>query len=174
MMFDIVMVCPPWKWFGIYRRRPIVLPDVIPPSIRRALEAFEFIEQSLRDFTASDHIAFVWVTSKKSMDGRAYMSSLGYQVRGSFMWVRPKWKPGSSEKTVEFLLICSKGKIPALSDEYMNRVESAFTGTVSHKSEKPQDTYELLENEFPNLRKLQLYGWTRRPGWTVLHRNEQK
>ncbi len=174
MKFDMVMVCPPWKRFGAYRRRPIILGDEIPPKTQRALEAFEFIEHTLRDFTSSDHMVYMWVNQKNVIDCRAYMSRLGYEMRGSIMWVRPKWKPGSYEKTVEFLLVGSKGKIPAFSNEYMNMIESAFTGMVTNRLAKPKDAYELLEMEFPGSRRLQLYGWTRRPGWTVFHRNDQK
>jgi N6-adenosine-specific RNA methylase IME4 len=174
MKFDIVMICPPWKRWNTYRRRPIVLGDQIPPKIGRALEAFEFLEHSLGEFTSPDHMIFVWVTKKHSMDFREYLTRLGYQIRGSIMWVRPKWKSGGAQKTTEFLLIGSKGRIPVLSDEYMNIAESAFAGTVTNKLQKPKDAYELLENEFPRQRKLQLYGWTCRPGWTVFHKNDDK
>ena len=173
MKFDIIMVCPPWKRYGVYRRR-LILGDEIPPKIRRSLEAFEFIDHALRNFTSPDHMVFVWAKMKNATDYRAHMSMLGYQVRGSMSWVRPKWKTGSSEKTVELLMIFSKGKIPLLTDDYMNMTESSFTETVTDRIAKPQEAYKLLEKEFPDLRKLQVYGWTKRPGWSVFHRNDEK
>jgi N6-adenosine-specific RNA methylase IME4 len=173
MKFDIIMVCPPWKRYSVYSNR-LILGDLIPPEIRRELEAFEFIDQALIDFASPDHMVFVWVKMKNATTYRTHMSRLGYRVRGSMTWIRPKWKIGSTEKTVEFLMIFSKGKIPVLSDEYLNMTESAFTETVSDKLEKPKEAYQLLEKEFPDLRKLQLYGWTDRPGWTVFHKNDDK
>lgn len=173
MKFDIVMVCPPWKRYGVFRKR-LIFGDLIPPKIRRELEAFEFIDHSLKNFTSPDHLVFVWAKKKNVNSYRSHMFLLGYRAHGSMTWVRPKWKIGSNKKTVEFLMIFSKGNMPLLPDEYVNIAESAFAKTVSDRLAKPLEAYKLLENEFPKLQKLQIYGWTKRPGWTVFHRNEEK
>jgi N6-adenosine-specific RNA methylase IME4 len=163
MKFNLIMVCPPWKRFNRFRTRGPCLPDNLPPKLQRSIEAFEFIQQILRDFTTDEHLVFIWVPGKYAMDYREYMARLGYTTRGSFIWVRPKWKSGSDEKTMEFLMVCHKGKMPQVSDHY-----------VKNRSAKPESAYKFLEEEFPWARKLQVYGNTKRPGWTVFHRNEEK
>ena len=173
MKFDIIMVCPPWKRYGVFRNR-LIFGDIIPPKIRRELDAFEFIDHSLQNFTSPDHLVFVWAKKKNVNGYRSHMFQLGYRARGSMTWVRPKWKIGNNGKTVEFLMIFSKGNMPILTDEYMNMSEAVFTETIAERTAKPQEAYKLLEKEFPTLRKLQVYGWTDRPGWTVFHRNDDK
>lgn len=174
MNFNLIMVCPPWKRFTRFRTRGPCLPDNVPPKLNRAIEAFEFIQHILRDFTAHAHMVFVWVPGKYATDCREYMSRLGYTARGSFVWERPKWKRGSDKKTIEFLIVCHKGEMPQLSDRYLKMADSHFTGTVKNRLAKPESAYAFLEDEFPWAIKLQIYGWTTRPGWTVFHKNDKK
>lgn len=174
MKFNLIMVCPIWKRFNRFRKRGPCLPDNLPPKLQRSIEAFEFIQQILRDFTRDAHMVFVWVPGKYTLDCREYMTRLGYTTRGSFIWVRPKWKRGSDKKTMEFLMVCQKGEMPKLSDHYLKMADSHFPGTVKSRSAKPKSAYEFLEEEFPSATKLQIYGYTKRPGWTVFHRNDEK
>jgi N6-adenosine-specific RNA methylase IME4 len=174
MTFNLIMICPPWKHFNRFRTRSMILPDNIPPKLNRSIMAFEFIQQILRNFTRGDHLVFVWVPGKFTSDYREYMVRQGYTSHGSFMWIRPKWKMGSDKKTVEFLLVFHKGNMPKLSDHYIKMADSHFSGTVKSRSEKPESAYELLEEEFPMASKLQVYGYTNRPGWTVFHQNDDK
>lgn len=174
MNFNLIMVCPPWKRFNRFRTRGPCLPDNLPPKLNRSIEAFEFIQHILRDFTADEHMVFVWVPGKYATDCREYMAHLGYTACGSFIWVRPKWKRGSDKETIEFLIVCHKGEMPQLSDRYLKMADSHFTGTVKNRSAKPESAYEFLEEEFPWAIKLQIYGWTTRPGWTVFHKNDKK
>ena len=168
------MICPPWKWFNRFRTRGPCLPDNSPPKLQRSIQAFEFIQQVLRNFTADRHMVFVWVPGKYATDCREYMTRLGYATRGSFIWVRPKWQSGSDKKTMEFLMVCHKGEMPQVSDHYLKMTDSHFPGTVRKRLEKPESAYEFLEEEFPLATKLQVYGYTERPGWTVFHKNDHK
>lgn len=172
MKFNVIMLCPPWKRFNLFRTRGPCLPDNLPPRLQRSIEAFEFIQQILRDFTNEVHMVFVWAPGKYALDCREYMARMGYTIRGSFVWVRPKWKKGSGKKTMEFLLACHQGQMPQVSDHYLQMTDSHFPGTVKNRSAKPESAYEFLEKEFPCAMKLQIYGYTKRPGWTVFHRNE--
>lgn len=174
MKFNLIMVCPPWKRFNRFRTRGPCLPDNLPPKLKRSIETFDFIQQILRDFTTAEHLVFIWVPGKYAMDCREYMTRLGYTTRGSFIWVRPKWKSGSDEKTMEFLMVCHKGKMPQVSDHYLKMTDSHFVGTVKNRSAKPESAYGFLDEEFPQAKKLQIYGCNKRPGWTVFHRNDEK
>jgi N6-adenosine-specific RNA methylase IME4 len=75
---------------------------------------------------------------------------------------------------MEFLLVGHKGEMPQVSDHYLKMADSHFTGTVKTRSAKPESAYEFLEAEFPFATKLQVYGYTKRAGWTVFHRNDEK
>ena len=174
MKFNLIMICPPWKRFNRFRTRGACLPDNLPPKLQRSIEAFEFIQQILSDFTTDNHMVFIWVPGKYAMDCRKYMARLGYTTRGSFLWVRPKWKRGSDKKTMEFLMVCHKGEMFHVSDHYLKMTDSHFPGTVKTRLEKPESAYEFLEEEFPRASKLQVYGHTNRSGWTVFHRNDIK
>ncbi|GAC1310416.1 MAG: hypothetical protein NVSMB24_27600 [Mucilaginibacter sp.] len=71
-------------------------------------------------------------------------------------------------------MVCHKGDISQVSDHYFNMEDSYLPGTVNNRSAKPESAYEFLEKEFPWAMKLQVYGWTKRPGWTVFHKNNEK
>ena len=174
MNFNLIMVCPPWKQFNRFRTRGPCLPDNLPPKLQKSIEAFEFIQQILRNLTAEKHMVFVWVPGKYAMDCREYMACLGYTIGGSFTWLRPKWKRGSDKKTIEFLMVCHKGEMYQVSDAYLKMEDSYFTGIVKKQTAKPESAYEFLEKQFPCATKLQVYGWTKRPGWTVFHKNDDK
>ncbi|MES2060432.1 MAG: MT-A70 family methyltransferase [Bacteroidota bacterium] len=174
MKFDLIMICPPWKLYNRYRTRGPCLPDNLPPQLQRSINAFEFIRQALWNFTADRHTVVVWVPSKQAVDCRKYMARLGYTVGGTFTWLRPRWQRGSDKKTMEYLMVCHKGDVCQVSLHFLNMEIPNFPGTVKKRSAKPASVYEFLEKEFPLASKLQVYGWTKRPGWTVLHRNDEK
>jgi hypothetical protein len=86
MNFNLIMVCPPWKRFDRFRTRALILPDNLPPKLNRSIEAFEFIQQVLRNYTKGAHMIFVWVPGKYTSDCREYLTRLGYTTHGSFVW----------------------------------------------------------------------------------------
>jgi N6-adenosine-specific RNA methylase IME4 len=171
MKFNLIMVCPPWKHYNRYKTRGPILSDYLPPKLDRAMQAFEFIRDILRDFTTDEHIAAVWVPVNHAIACREYMIGLGYTAGGSFTWLRPNLKKFSERNRMEFLIIFYKGKMSQIADRYLQKADAHFTGMVKRRSAKPDNAYRFLEEEFFLANKLLVYGWTTRPGWTVFHKN---
>jgi len=172
MKFSIVMICPPWKRYRKYRLASGSMIDNLPGKMLRAWLAFRFIENGLSSFTSANHIALVWAASKNTEDCKAYMRKLSYELHGTMIWVRPRWKIGTAEKVAEYLMVFTKGNADDLPAVLKGKLETTFTQEVTKRCQKPADAYQFIDAVFPGIEKLQIYGQTTRPGWTVFHRNE--
>lgn len=172
MKYELIMACPPWKHFRSYRFAAASLSDQIPPKYQRALNAFGFVFDNLRELSTADHIFLVWAAGKHCADFKGDMEWREYRYHGAIPWVRPRWRPGSGEKTIEYLLVYSKGNIAELAGDAALQSPQGFTGKVRDRQHKPLDAYQWIDSLFPNRRKMQLYGADRHPGWTICHRTE--
>ncbi|MFA6083404.1 MT-A70 family methyltransferase [Mucilaginibacter sp.] len=174
MKHNVIMACPPWKQYCIYRRSHTGLTDNISRNAFRAARTFEFLDACLRDMTSEEHYLFIWAKGKFAEECRVYMKRLGYHYRGYLMWYRARWKRGSSGKTLEYLMVYAKGDQQATEIELPDAINSPFTGLVSQKREKPEDVYKFIENLFPFSSKLQIFGFVNRSSWTSIHYNPKK
>ncbi|WP_158642797.1 MT-A70 family methyltransferase [Mucilaginibacter ginsenosidivorax] len=171
MKHEVIMICPPWKQYRIYRRSHKILTGTISPKMVKAMVAFQFLGDCLEYLTSPDHIVFIWVTEKFADDCRDYMKHLGYQYHQYLAWQRPKWKRGTSKEVLEYLMVYYKGALFSSAMTFPDPLKSPFTGRVKNRKYKPADAYALIESIFPNRSKLQVFGSTRRPGWNVfLHK----
>jgi N6-adenosine-specific RNA methylase IME4 len=152
----------------------MLMVDNIPPRMRKAMLVFGFLEDCLNQLISSDHIVFIWVTEKFTEECKDYMKRLGYEYHQYLIWYRPKWNRGSSKKVFEYLMIYYKGKLPLRQITFPDPLKSPFTAGVKNRKRKPADAYALIESLFPNRSKLQIWGYTRRPSWNVIHHNNHK
>jgi len=173
MRTEVFMVCPPWDHYRAYKRSAIWLMDNIPRKMMNAKEAFAFIADCLFKMSAPEHVVFIWVPNKFTEECRDYMKRLDYQYHQYYVWIRPKWKLGTTKQVAEYLMVFYKGKQPP-KIEFAETFAQPFTGKVKSRDQKPDDAYAMIEARFPYGDKLQVYGFTRRPGWDVCHRNLKK
>lgn len=171
MKYELYLICPPWKQYRAYKRSNKIMTDSIPPSMWRALRAFNFIETCLAELAFQEHVVMVWVTEKFTEECREYMGRLGYQYDTYLIWKRPKWKRGSTTEVFEYLMMFQKDgyKVPAI--DFPDPLESPFSGKVKFKGQKPDDAYVLIEALYPTRAKVQIFGNCQRPGWDVFQRN---
>jgi N6-adenosine-specific RNA methylase IME4 len=174
MKCEVIMICPPWKQYRIYRRSHRILTDNIFPKMLKAMLAFQFLGECLEYLVSPDHVVFIWVTEKFTEECKDYMKRLGYQYHQYLIWHRPKWKRGASKEVFEYLMVYYKGTLPLRQITFPDPLKSPFTARVKNRKRKPADAYNLIESLFPNRSKLQIFGYTRRPGWNVIHHNNKK
>jgi N6-adenosine-specific RNA methylase IME4 len=61
------------------------------------------------------------------------------------------------------LLVGAKGALPPPAEAV--RVPSVIRAARGRHSAKPEAVYQMLESDYPELRKLELFARTRRAGW---------
>lgn len=174
MKHEVIMICPPWKQYRIYRRSHKILTDNISSKMMKAMLTFQFLGDCLEHLTSPDHIVFIWVTEKFTEECKDYMKCLGYQYHQYLLWHRPKWKRGASKEVLEYLMIYYKGALFSPAITFPDPLKSPFIGRVKDRGHKPADAYEMVETLFPIRAKLQVFGSTRCPGWNVFRHNGKK
>jgi N6-adenosine-specific RNA methylase IME4 len=107
------------------------------------------ISARVAEMAAADCVLFLWAL------GIARDCGYTYQTH----WVWTKAEPGGgcwNKDRHEILLLGTKGDVPAPAPGM--QWDSIITGTTTEHSEKPDSAYRLIEEYFPSLPKVELYG----------------
>lgn len=116
------------------------------------------------DIAADDCVLFLWATVPMLPDALRVMSAWGFTYKSHCIWTKDKLGTGYwFRNSHELLLVGTKGKVPApaMGTQWPSTIE----GRVGKHSAKPDRFYELIEEYFPNLPKIELNARRARPGW---------
>lgn len=112
---------------------------------------------------------FMWCVEKYLSDAETMMRELGYTVHCRMIWDKGYgMAPAFTVRyTHEYLVwFYRKGKIILPRDEARGKYRSVIVAPKGRRhSEKPRCVYEMLEDMFPNERKLEMFARNDRPGW---------
>jgi N6-adenosine-specific RNA methylase IME4 len=165
------MINPQWSLYKDYKMAKMNLSESIPPEEIRAMRSFHFLEDCLRDLSFPNHILFVWVTEYYMQDCCGYMNRLGYRYYARFIWAK---KAANAQPAREYLKMYYKGIFLPFTINFSGPFKLMFTGSVKTQESKPAAAYKMIDDFYPYWSKLQIFGWTRRPGWSVFHQNDKK
>ena len=127
--------------------------------------ALETIKQrDVPSIAADDCVLFLWATVPMLPEALEVMAAWGFTYKSNFAWI--KSRPGTgywSRNKHEHLLIGTKGSIPApaMGEQY----DSIFNSQQEEHSVKPDIVYEIIEDYFPSLPKIELDARRLREGW---------
>jgi N6-adenosine-specific RNA methylase IME4 len=113
---------------------------------------------------ADDCALFLWATSPMLPQALAVMAAWGFEYKSSWVWIKDK--PGNgywNRNQHEILLLGTRGNIPAPIQG--PKSSSVIEAPVGVHSEKPTAFYELIEDLFPTLPKIELNARAGRKGW---------
>lgn len=114
------------------------------------------------------HNVFMWTIDKFLHETEAMMKRLGYSVHARFIWdkqngIAPAFTVRFSH---EYLLwFYKKSKMLMPSKEQRGKYSTVLREASTVHSVKPQAAYEMLENMFPDSRKIELFARKQRDGW---------
>jgi N6-adenosine-specific RNA methylase IME4 len=117
--------------------------------------------------SADDCVLALWASVPMLEQALEVMRALEFDYRSHCIWLKNKTGTGYWFRNVhELLLIGVKGGVPAPAPG--TQWESAFDADVGEHSEKPEESYQMLEEYFPNLPKIELNArGKKRDGWDV-------
>lgn len=116
------------------------------------------------DIAAKDSVLFLWATVPMIRDALKVMKAWGFEYKSQMVWVKDRVGTGYWFRNQhEILLVGTKGKIPAPAPG--SQWSSVVEEPVGAHSEKPDIFYELIEEYFPNLPKIELNARRTRDGW---------
>jgi len=111
-----------------------------------------------------DCVLYMWATAPKLLEAIEVIKAWGFTYKTHAMWDKQKigmgyWFRGQHE----LLMVATKGNIPAPKPE--NRYSSVFSYPRGKHSAKPHEFYEVIENAFPVVDKVELFARNKREGW---------
>jgi N6-adenosine-specific RNA methylase IME4 len=156
--YDIIYADPPWKY------------DVGTTTPERQIE-HQYPTMELEDIKAMDvpsaenAMLFLWVTSPKLEEGLSVLNAWGFTYRTSMVWDKERMGLGHIVRIQhEYLLIGRKGKMASPPDASLPR--SVIREKSARHSRKPGVVYRIIEDMYPEARKIELFARGKRPGWT--------
>lgn len=169
--YDILLTDPPWQQSrgGKKAARPNSSGIAIPYQTMSIPEISELHSHVSNSLMNEKHNVFMWTIEKFLPETERLMAALGYRLHARMIW--DKGTGPTPAYTIRFtheylLWFFKKGNIilPC-------RDKRGVYGTVLREnskrnhSQKPECSYRMLEELFPDTKKLELFARTPRPGW---------
>ena len=116
--------------------------------------------------THDDGILYIWATSPKLREALEVIDAWGFEYKTQMIWDKEHigmgyWTRGRHE----ILLIATKGNPPAPKPEH--RWDSVQVEARREHSRKPEWTYEMIEQQWGDAAKLEMFARTERAGWST-------
>lgn len=158
--FSVLYADPPWR-YEHSKTESRAIENQYPTM---SLE--DICDLEVADITTDDCVLFLWSPSPKLLEATKVISSWGFNYRTCAIWLKDRIGAGYYfRQRHELLLIATKGKMPV--PEPANRPDSVIESPREEHSKKPDVVYELIEQMYPELRKVELFARNKRENWTV-------
>lgn len=159
--FGVILADPEWRFetFSEKGKTDTSAENHYPTS------DLETIKQRDVPSISADHcVLFLWATVPMLPHALEVVEAWGFRYVTHFVWVKNKAGTGYWNRNKhELLLVGRRGDIPA--PALGTQWESVIEAAVGRHSEKPEDSYKMIEEMFPNLPKIELNARIRRDGW---------
>lgn len=166
--YDIIYSDPPWQQNkgGIRKVRPKQNRDLDYPTMD--INDIKDIHEEIFKSTNRKHNIFMWTIDKYLHETEAMMNELGYTLHARFIWdkengVAPAFTVRFSH---EYLLwFYKKGDLLMPCEETKGKYTTVMRERATKHSKKPECAYRMIEDMFPNTKKLELFARNKRDGW---------
>jgi N6-adenosine-specific RNA methylase IME4 len=158
--FPIILADPPWR-YDFSKDDADEIENQYPTQTIEEICAHPVASVAL-----DDCILFMWTTSPKLEESFQVIKAWGFQYRTCAIWDKAWIGPGYYfRQRHELLLIATRGAVPV--PRPTDRPDSIFVEKRTEHSKKPEITYQLIEQMYPELPKLELFARQPREGWQV-------
>ena len=113
---------------------------------------------------ATNCVLFLWATVPMLPQALEVMAAWRFKYKSHFIWAKTACGTGYWNRNQhELLLVGTRGRVPAPAPG--TQWSSLVWAPRGRHSEKPHRFYELIEEYFPTVPKIELNARKRRPGW---------
>lgn len=166
--YDIIYTDPPWPQRKGNKRtcRPKQCKNLDYRTLD--LPTIKEIHRDILTMTNQKHNVFMWTIDKFLFDAEQMMKELGYTLHARLIWdkengIAPAFTVRFSH---EYLLwFYRKGHMLMPEKEVRGKYTTMLREKATTHSKKPVCAYEMLENMFPDSKKIELFARSKRPGW---------
>jgi len=158
--FPVIYADPPWQ----YEHSRTQSRDIENQYPTMSLD--DICELNIHDISTANAILFLWSTSPKLSEAMEVVDAWGFGYRTCIVWVKDRIGMGYyARQRHELLLIATRGEMPT--PEPATRPDSVIESPREEHSKKPDIVYELIEQMYPELPKVELFARQKREGWNV-------
>jgi N6-adenosine-specific RNA methylase IME4 len=130
-------------------------------------DAIEALAPRVQACAADDCVLLLWTTTQKLAEAVAIIAAWGFEIKSGAVWVKPSIGMGCWFRARhELLILGTRGHPSTLLEP--QRPDSVIVATRAAHSQKPDETYLLIEAMFSNVPKVELFArGPARPGWAT-------
>jgi N6-adenosine-specific RNA methylase IME4 len=156
-IFQLFYADPPWKYDTEYGA-------TLPENYYPTMDIEEICAMPIKEMTDTNAVLFMWTTSGFLEKSFEVVQAWGFQYKASFIWDKILHNIGYYNSVRhEILLLCTKGSYPI---QNLKLYDSVYSEEKTEHSKKPEFYYEMIEDLYPNTKKLELFARNSREGWT--------
>jgi N6-adenosine-specific RNA methylase IME4 len=162
--FGVILADPEWRFetWSAETGMDRAADNHYPTSTLEAIKA-----RPVHTIAADDCVLFLWATVPMLPQAIEVLAAWGFAYKSHVIWHKVG-QQGTGywfRNEHELLLVGTRGDLPApIMGEQWSSVLSEAPG---EHSAKPEGSFRLIEEYFPNLPKIELNARTARPGWTA-------
>lgn len=156
--YAVLYADPPWKYEHV-KTENRAIENQYP-----TMELTELLTLPIDSITNKDAIIFLWANAPKLAEAMRVLESWGFTYRTCAVWVKDRIGMGYYFRSQhELLLVGIKGNMPVPPES--SRVSSVIGMPREAHSAKPECVYEIIEQMYPSLPRIELFSRTKRDGW---------
>jgi N6-adenosine-specific RNA methylase IME4 len=160
-LYGVLYVDPPWD-FLVYSRATGMdrhAANHYPVSSLAELAA-------LKIPAAPDCVLYLWAPVAQLANALRLIEGWGFEYKSAHVWGKPGRGTGYWVRdNAELLLIATRGNVPAPAPG--TQAPCLIEAPTGQHSEKPEVFAEMIERQWPNTPKLEMFARQPRPGWDV-------
>jgi N6-adenosine-specific RNA methylase IME4 len=160
--YGVIYADPEWQWKAYSDdtgKREIA------PDLHYTTSSLDEIKaRDVPSISAPDCVLFLWATAPMIEAALQVMAAWGFTYKSQVIWKKDKGGTGYwFINWHELLLVGTRGNIPAPAQG--SQWASVVEAPRGRHSEKPDRFYELIEEYYPSIQKIELNARTTRAGW---------
>jgi N6-adenosine-specific RNA methylase IME4 len=161
-VFQVFYMDPPWQYdnSGLGGSAENHYRTMAVDEMLAELRELDFASR-----VAPDCVLFLWATNPLLPDALRLTDELGFKYKTNLTWVKNKPTYGKLGFYVygqhELLLIATQGSMLPKGE----KPTSIICSDVKGHSRKPEETYGIIEQMYPNTKKCELFARERHEGW---------
>jgi N6-adenosine-specific RNA methylase IME4 len=160
--FVVLYADPPWR----YENPPMGGSNRSIENHYPTMELTEICAVPVSEIAHENSVLFMWATSPKLAECFEVIKAWDFNYRTDMVWIKDKIGMGYHvRERHEGLLIAKRGELPPPPVEA--RPASVVEAPRREHSAKPPIFYDLIDQMYPNVRKIELFGRApeARPNW---------
>jgi N6-adenosine-specific RNA methylase IME4 len=165
---SLILADPPWR--QTKGGKKAARPKSSGGNLDYQTLSLDDIKIHLEEFnklTTDNSVLFLWTIDKYLFEAQKIAEDLGYKLHARMIWNKVTGIPAAFTIRYghEYLLYMYKGKLIPVAKDMRGKIHSVFTEQVTKHSKKPEISFKIIEELYPELVKIELYAREKRDGW---------